>query len=214
MQARHPEDGTVMNPAESMRESVTALAEGFTERVEFVRIVDGQREVHTAVRRHEGLIQQLTDQSTVPLARTGGNGPSGAKPGSRPPMNMVYANAVDTIEENAWIAWEYLNGPGNAPWTLPVLLGNLLRTVEANADECPDDVSHVARMARKWVYDARCLLGYESRRTAVQDVTCGECGGTLVVAFDATSDVRCIGTASADPCGMVYGRLEWVSLLG
>lgn len=197
----------------SFRESVTALVNGFSERVEFVRVVNGQREVHTALRRYSGLIEQLTDQSTVPLARTGGNGPSGGKPGSRPPMNMVYANAVDTIHEGALTAWESLSDDA-PPYALPVLLEELYRLVRCQFEEHSVEYAYYARMARKWVHDARCLLGYESRRTAVQDVTCGECGGTLVVAFDATSDVRCIGTASADPCGMVYGRLEWVSLLG
>jgi hypothetical protein len=203
-----------VDPHVSFRESYNALVNGFSEPVEYVVTVNGQREARRAVRRYDGLLRQLAEQSTTPLPSRGQNGPGGGKAGSRPTMNMVYANAVDTIEENAWIAWELLCGPGyNSEWGLSLLLAHLYDHVKGYADERPDECATVARMARKWVHDARVLLGYESRKVTLADTVCGECGGTLVVAIDATSDVRCIGTASAEPCGMVYGRLEWVSLL-
>lgn len=204
-----------MNTTNVVRECVDALVNGFSEPVEYVVTVNGQREARRAVRRYEGLLTQLTAQSTVPLARTGANGPSGGKPGSRPPMNMAYANAVDTIHEGALTAWAMLHewGP-NPKWSLPVLLAQIQHTIEHDAGECPDECATVAGMARKWVHDARVLLGYESRKSTLADTVCGACGGTLVVAVDATSDVRCIGKPPAEPCGMVYGRLEWVSLLG
>lgn len=199
---------------EDVRQSVHALTTGFSESVEYVVVVNGVREARRSTRKYDGLIEQLSLNSTTPLQSRAGVGGGGGKPGSRPPINQVYANCIDTIHEGAWIAWEVLCGPGyNSNWTLPQLLALLWDRVTAYADERPEACETVARMARRWVHDARVLLGYESRKVVLADTVCGQCGGTLVVAVDATSDVRCTGTPDTDPCGMVYGRLEWISLL-
>lgn len=204
---------TRVDPVSSVRDDYEALIYGFRESVEFVRVVNGQREAHRVVRRYDGLIGQLMAQSTVPLPSRTGDGPGGGKPGSRPPMNMVYSNAVDTIEEQAIEAWADIEPdlPPTSP--LACLLADLRTAAITYADERPQGVQRLARAFRRWVHDARVLLGYESRKVTLADTVCGECGGTLAVAIDATSDVRCIGTADNDPCGMIYGRLEWVSLL-
>lgn len=204
---------TRLDPADSVRECYEALVYGFREPVEFVRVVNGQREAHRVVRRYDGLIGQLMAQSTTPLPSRSGDAGGGGKPGSRPPMNMVYANAVDTIHEQAEDAWDAIADGAHGETTLAGLLATLRQTVVDYADERPEGAETVARAFRRWVHDARVLLGYESRKVTLADTVCGECGGTLAVAIDATSDVMCIGTAAADPCGMIYGRLEWVSLL-
>jgi hypothetical protein len=197
-----------------VRQCYEQLVFGFREPVEFVRVVNGQREVHRVERRYEGLIGQLMMQSTVPLPSRTGDGPGGGKPGSRPPLNMVYRNAVDTIQEQAYVLWEMMEPESPPTEPLTCLLADLRTAAITYADERPKDVQTLARGFRKWVTSARVLLGYESRKVTLADTVCGQCGGTLAVAVDATSDVRCIGTADADPCGMIYGRLEWVSLLG
>lgn len=204
---------TRVDPVSSVREDYEALVYGFREPVEFVRVVNGQREAHRVVRRYDGLIGQLMAQSTVPLPSRTGDGPGGGKPGSRPPMNMVYSNAVDTIDEQASDLWADIEPDTNPASPLAALLADLREWVIDSADEHPQDAQKVARAFRRWVHDARVMLGYESRRVTLADTVCGECGGTLAVAIDATSDVLCIGTVDADPCGMIYGRLEWVSLL-
>ena len=96
---------TRLGPADSVREDYEHLVYGFREPVEFVRVVNGQREAHRVVRRYDGLIGQLMAQSTVPLPSRTGDGPGGGNPGTRPPLNMVYRNAVDTIEEHATELW-------------------------------------------------------------------------------------------------------------
>lgn len=197
-----------------VRECYEQLVYGFREPVEFVRVVNGVREVHRVERRYEGLIGQLMMQSTVPLPSRTGDGPGGGKPGSRPPLNMVYRNMVDTIEEQAKALWGEIDGESAPPWPLATVLAALREWVIDNVTDGPDMAQAVARGFRRWVHDARVLLGYESRKVTLADTVCGQCGGTLAVAVDATSDVRCIGTADEDPCGMIYGRLEWVSLLG
>lgn len=205
---------TTADPVASVRECYEALVYGFRESVEFVRVVNGQREAHSVVRRYDGLIGQLIAQSTQPLPSRTGDGPGGGKPGSRPPMNMVYANMVDTIAEHALMLWEATNDPDVDPQRdMSGILAELRAWVIENADDRPSSAQAVARGFERWVHDARVLLGYESRKVTLADTVCGQCGGTLAVAIDATSDVLCMGKSDAEPCGMVYGRLDWVSLL-
>lgn len=195
-----------------VQSAVAALTRGFAEPVEYVVEVNGIREAKRTYRRHEGLIAQLELNSTTPLqSRVGGGG--GGKPGSRPPINQVYADMVDTIHEQALIAWGLVIDQDVCKRTLTSLIIGIGLLVETRCEEIPHDCGTVARMLNKWVHDARVLLGYESRKVVLADTVCGQCGGTLIVAIDATSDVRCIGTEAADSCGMVYNRLEWVSLL-
>ena len=196
-----------------VRSSIDALTRGFSESVEYAVEVNGKREARRTTRRHEGLIAQLELNSTTPLqSRVGGGG--GGKPGSRPPINQVYADMVDTIHEQALIAHALLARDDDpVPIVLGVILENLRLMVMTEYATKAHECGTVARMLNKWVHDARVLLGYESRKVVLADTVCGQCGGTLVVAIDATSDVRCVGTEEGDPCGMVYSRLEWVSLL-
>ena len=205
---------TTLDPVESVRADYEALVYGFRESVDFVRIVDGHREAHSVVRRYDGLIAQLMHQSTTPLPSRTGEGPGGGKPGSRPPLNMVYRNMVDTIAEQAQTLWEDYTDPEVDPrGDVGAILADLRAWVIDSVSTRENGAQIVARAFRRWVHDARVMLGYEGRRVTLADTVCGECGGTLVVAIDATSDVRCVGTDDAEPCGMVYGRLDWVSLL-
>lgn len=197
--------------------SIDALTVGFSEPIEYVVEVNGVREARRVMRRYDALLSQLEAAGVEPLqSRAPGPG-GGGKPGSRPPINEAYVNCIERIHEGAQDVWAVLNSEG-ARYHGPLahLLVSIKICVGSHAEEYAwhDRTVTAWREARSWVHDARVLLGYESRKTTLADTVCGQCGGTLVVAVDATSDVRCIGTQDSDPCGMVYGRLDWVSLLG
>lgn len=199
--------------AEEMRQHVDALVYGFSEHIDFVVEVRGGYERRGCVRRFDSLLSQLWTNSITPLAVSGqSSGSSPNKAGSRSPVNQVYADLIDTIHEQANDAWSLLEGESSPPCALPVLLGELHSAVA----RCPVDnagaAHQVVRMAAEWVRRARVALGYETRTVQLADSVCGQCGGTLVVAADASTDVRCIGTSAAESCGMVYGRMQWLAL--
>jgi hypothetical protein len=57
------------------------------------------------------------------------------------------------------------------------------------------------------------MLQYDVPAIPLRDTVCGECGGTLVVAVDADSDVRCVGNLEQASCGKIYFKHMWVDLL-
>jgi hypothetical protein len=60
---------------------------------------------------------------------------------------------------------------------------------------------------------ARLFLGYDAPLMVIKDTVCGTCGGSLTVARDASTSVRCIGTEDQEPCGTEYPRHTWIALL-
>ncbi|MFE0101181.1 hypothetical protein [Streptomyces sp. NPDC059009] len=83
----------------------------------------------------------------------------------------------------------------------------------ASADGHDDLVYEVKEDLRKRVRSARIILGYDAPQRMLKDSVCGDCGGALIVADDASSDVRCIGTPEAPSCGTKYFRWQWIELL-
>ena len=47
---------------------------------------------------------------------------------------------------------------------------------------------------------------------ALADTACGNCGGQLVVAADASTSVRCAGDSLNPPCGQEYQHGQWLAL--
>lgn len=76
-----------------------------------------------------------------------------------------------------------------------------------------DLVYDLSVFLKKFVGQARIILGYDVPMAQIADTVCGECGGVLIVAEDASSDVICTGTPSADSCGKRYPYWEWLALL-
>ena len=78
-----------------------------------------------------------------------------------------------------------------------------------------DLLLELRRDLQQYVKRARLLLGYDVRMRTIADTVCGECGGTLIVADDASSDVFCVGNAEAGTatCGRRYDHTEWIDLL-
>lgn len=77
-----------------------------------------------------------------------------------------------------------------------------------------DLLHELKRDLQQYVRRARLLLGYDVPMRTIADTVCGECGGVLIVADDASSDVICTGTLAAPSCGRRYDHTEWIHLLG
>lgn len=126
---------------------------------------------------------------------------------------------IDTVSEEArhWYSdlWFVVKGtpaPSTARKNLPEVLTMLLLVAD-QAHEYPALVHELAGSARKWVNKGRIMLGYQKPHVQLQSTVCGECGGALAVASDASSDVRCVGTPTDPACGHVYRRENWLELL-
>lgn len=140
------------------------------------------------------LIGEVSGYSPVSMGSRWG------KPGSRPPGTLDMVDMVSDLDE--WLrtltpvprrtiperarALVTLAGDGDAEWNRMI-------------------IKHL----RRFVRTARIVLRYDVPKAALRDAVCGECKGTLVVAVDAESDVRCI----AEGCGVIYPRYTWMDLL-
>lgn len=80
--------------------------------------------------------------------------------------------------------------------------------------EAHDLIMDLRRDLQQYVHRARLLLGYDVPMRMLADTVCGECGGGLMVADDASSDVICVGSPSTERCGRRYDHTEWIQLLG
>lgn len=94
--------------------------------------------------------------------------------------------------------------------------GGRVRKVDADMPgnfDAYDLIVKIRRELEALVRAARIALGYDAPMKTLADMACGNCGGVLRVASDASTDVRCAGTEENLPCGTVYRRHEWVQLL-
>lgn len=183
-----------------------ALDRGFSERIEY-RIEVGDRWEHrTTTRSFQALLLQLDQLSTQPLV-TGPGGPSGPnKAGSRPPTNSQYSDMIDRIHEQAISVFTRLSNDEPSRNLSHVLI-DIREAITRNCLEQHNECVSAVGMARRWVRDARVLLGYETRQVTLANTSCHLCGGALQVASDASTDVVCID------CGHNYDRLRWIDLL-
>jgi hypothetical protein len=193
-----------------MRAHCEALLTKVHERIEY-RTAGGEERIYNRV--FPGLLAQLHHESTVPMASKPQGGGSPNPSVSRSPMNQTYADCIEQIEEEAVNEMGLWAEPCQCAYNLPHLLADLLHMVESNATEDLHSCRRTEQRARMWVRNARVLLGYETRKIALPDTVCGTCGGALIVAADASTDVQCIGTPTNPSCGMSYERLRWIDLL-
>lgn len=187
---------------------VDALAEvidrfvgvGWNERVSFMVAVNvnGEQvyERRTESRRQAPYLTQLA-QSVYYVPVRGGGGGSVNKPESKIPGNLVRPDEL--MCEVQEIATKYL-GYACRP------VGNALRALA----ECED--GELVRELRYVERKIRLFLGYDAEKRLLADMLCDKCGGALIVAEDASSDVKCIGTPSERSCGHSYPRWQWISL--
>ncbi|SOE25632.1 hypothetical protein [Streptomyces sp. OK228] len=165
------------------------------------------------------LIEQLQEAVAEPVSMTGGDGASGDKPHSKAPGNQEALDLLMSIKIDAAICYSGLRQvlyPAHPERNVSVV--SALRALPDWCAMASDSgyeqiVCDVKEVLRKRVRSARIILGYDTRQSMLADVVCGDCGGALVVADDASTDVRCIGTPDAAPCGTRYYRWDWINLL-
>lgn len=208
-----------MNDVELLAMNVQCLVNGWRERVEYNVKIGKDVEARAKTMRHVALILQLQEMSLT--QSSGSGGPSVNRPDSRPPGNMAPLHLIDTISEQARFLYADLCADfrGVAPQDpllhqrITQVLHNLLAVSQVAIETHPRNVHQVARTSSQWVRKARCMLGYDKPQVLLRDMVCGNCGGALCVASDASTDVRCIGTPALPSCGQVYARWDWLNLL-
>lgn len=166
---------------------------------------------------HDGYLTQLRN-----FAEEGDSGPASTaermppnKPGSRPPGRMQGFNLLDEITSEAYsLADRVMAEIGMDATYVLVDLNNLLARLAIEARKREETIPTITRdirdAFRKWVRDARKVLSYDLPEQMLADTVCGECGGGLAA---STGSVRCAGTPASAPCGTVYDKHTWVSLL-
>lgn len=191
-----------MDAEERLADLVSEFVHGFSERVEYHVRVGGHLEARAASVRQPGLLTQLLDEvsgySPVALGERWG------QKGSKPPGTLDYMDLVHQIDG-------YLDQQlGRMTRTRE---GRMCALVSVSGIRGPEWTNGTIRDLRRYRKTARIMLQYDTPSVSLRDTVCGECGGTLVVAVNVDSDVRCVGNEERVSCGMVYERWRWVDLL-
>ena len=95
---------------------------------------------------------------------------------------------------------------------LKTVFEGLTYQVQQFAEARPDLARDTLKLTDKWVRQARAALRVTVSDAQFGSTVCGNCGGGLSVAWDNSSDVRCVGTPETPPCGETYPMSEWVAL--
>lgn len=190
-----------MNDQERLADLVAEFVDGFYERVEYSVLRNRRLEARAANMRQPGLISQLTGEvsgySPVAIGERWG------QKGSRPPGTLDLVDLVDHIDK--WLAQQGAQGRGR--------LEKLRFLVSCAGFRGEPWTQETYRDLRRYRKTARIMLQYDTPSVSLRDTVCGECGGTLVVAVNVDSDVRCVGTEEQQSCGKIYHRYMWVDLL-
>ncbi|MFF0183531.1 hypothetical protein [Streptomyces sp. NPDC005244] len=162
------------------------------------------------------LIDQLQEAIAEPVSMTGGDGASGDKPHSNPPGNQEALDLLMAIKADAARCYSELHQLLFPEY--PRRGVNTVTALRTLPDWCAmaggsEVAGNVKEALRKHVRTARIVLGYDTRQHMLADTVCGVCGGALIVADDASTDVRCIGSPDTAPCGTRYYRWQWIDLL-
>lgn len=165
------------------------------------------------------LVVQLQEAVTEPVSMAGSEGIGAMdKPHSSPPGNGEALACLMDIGDDARRHYKSLREalyPDHAERKGVTVISALRALPDwcAMASEYEELVYEIKEDLRKRVRTARIILGYDSPMKMLASVLCGDCGGALIVADDASTDVRCIGTPEAAPCGTKYMRWDWIKLL-
>jgi hypothetical protein len=190
-----------MKDIERLASLINEFVDGFHERIEYNVMVGHGIEARAASVRQPGLITQLLGEVSgyAPVS----TGARWGQPSSRPPGTLDFIDLLHHID--SWLIMESATGRNRTE-----KLRSLVSSATFRSDEWTKEACHDLRRFRK---TARIMLQYDVPAVPLRDTVCGECGGTLVVAVNADSDVRCVGTSEQPSCGMVYEKWRWVELL-
>lgn len=196
---------------ETVTDCLEKLISGWSERV---RVGNG-----FMTQQHGSLLGQLHVAARMPSSGNGGPSCNPNKSGSRPPVNMAPLNLIEQIAEEAAALFSKLSlycgeiAPRGVKRKLIDVLCNIRIMCRRISQTHPQLVHEAARAFSTWVRQARIMLNYESRMKLLADTSCGDCGGNLTVAEDASTDVRCVGNDVSGSCGRIYRRESWVMLI-
>jgi hypothetical protein len=219
---------------ETIEENCKVLASGYSERVEYkVPVIyhraqcsdrghcecptTNETRVRSVVR--PCLLDQLQefqenkDTNRNPQAARGA--PRVKTPKMHPELRGFFVLDEITCEAYMLLDRVFEEGGRDRVWLaqkLKYVIQNLTYQMTCIVEARPDLVGQVMRATNKWVGQARGALNQNVSDAMFGDTVCGNCGGGLSVAWDNSSDVRCVGTPSAPPCGETYPMDEWVSL--
>ncbi|MFD4474666.1 hypothetical protein ACFWPU_00915 [Streptomyces sp. NPDC058471] len=76
----------------------------------------------------------------------------------------------------------------------------------------PDLVHEVDKALNRWINQAKTTLHMTVADAMFANMVCENCNGALAIAWDNSTDIRCIGSPSDPPCGHTYPRSEWITL--
>lgn len=199
-----------------LAQTINELVDGWDERIEYMVSINQNIERRAQTIRHPALLDELrtfAHDGVLPSASLDSSGGSSNKPGSKPPCGLDAADLVMEIASYArncrWAFTDY--GPSKGPRRLIAEECRGLVSI-AQTSATDEDIDDFLRAMRSFVRRAKILLGHEQPSMAIQGTVCGECGGTLRVAIDASTDVRCAGLPGQPGCGTRYPRHQWIDL--
>jgi hypothetical protein len=234
-------EGEAREILERLRENCKILAEGYEERVEYrvkVAYHRGECKYHgkstqpkddcecpvvdegrTRLIRRPGLLfqlkefQQHKDVDRNPKAARGA--PRVKTPKCHPELNGFFA--LDEITGDVYMTVDRaLEEAGRdrswATESVGIVVNNLPGQVAHFVETRPDVARHLARRSARWVETARRALKITVGDAVFEGTVCGNCGGGLATPWDASGDVRCVGTPTDPPCGETYPMSEWINL--
>jgi hypothetical protein len=218
----NPEDEVLL---ERLGNNCTALGAGWKERVDYtvpVTYGDGRIEHEKRVKyvNRESLLEQLRlfnqnrDTDRNPKAERGA---PRVKTAGKPPGDVTGFLTLDEITCEAYSFLDrifeevdrdrlFLTQP------LKAVLAGLTYQVRQFVESRPDLARDILKVTDKWVRQAKQALRMTVSEAMFGGTVCGNCAGGLAVAWDNSSDVRCVGTPTEPPCGETYPMSEWVAL--
>jgi hypothetical protein len=179
-------------------------------------------EKRSAQKKRPGLLQQLQEfkeHKDTDRELKAERGAPRIKVAGRPPGDMGGFFLLDEITcEATALVDRVLEEVGRdrtwATQSILSLLRGLPLQVSYFVESRPDQARLIDKACQKWVDSARSTLKISTRDTIFDSVVCGNCGGALSTPAGnrGDSDVRCIGTPTAPPCGETYPPGEWLAL--
>lgn len=232
--------GEAKQLCERLEENVALLARGWRERVEYVTQVkyhdketcemkhtrdfsctcptkDEKRSRHV---RCEGLLLQLQEYVKSKDVDRNPKAARGA-PRVKKVKYMPELNGFFTLDEITCDAYSVIDrayetaGRDRLTAAAPIheVIGGLpYQAGEMLIDGHTDPVRDLVKATSKWVAQARRTLNMTVSDAMFEGVVCENCEGALAIAWDNSSDVRCVGTPTAPPCGHTYPMSEWMNL--